>query len=176
MEPSASRSRRSSAASSGFAALLACACVEPRTEIVVVVDSDMAVGADLDALGLQVSGPDGDLARDQILELGVDDSNRHALPVTFGIAPRGGDPERAVRVDLTAYDEDETYEEGRRALFATHRITTFREGVKLRLDIVLAQTCIELAESCEPEVCAPDGCISEVVDPSSLSVWEPDDL
>ena len=66
--------------------LASSACSSPRTEIIVAVDSDLAVPAELDQITIQVTAPDG-TNRQSVAALG---GTNPALPRTLGLVYEGG--------------------------------------------------------------------------------------
>lgn len=157
-----------SAASTGSSrfARLVCACLacvalaceaSPRTELVVVVDSDMGPGT-IDAVALEISGlgaeeqqARADLALSPLPRVLVLERLDGALgPIEIlARAERGGSPtgvERLVR-------------------------TSFVEGQTRRVDVFLAAGCA--STTCEPsQTCGAEGCLSPDVDPASLPPWD----
>lgn len=143
------------------AAVGSCREVEP-TQLVVVIDSDMAVPRELDAYRVTVTGPDGRVLDEQLPAAG--DS---ALPASFGVKPRGGRANRAVTVAVTAMHAGG-------ALFDTRAVTSFVEERRLRLDMFLARRCV--ASACAPqETCRQGRCVDPEIDARDLPGYDPND-
>lgn len=138
-------------------------CVDP-TQIVVVVDTDMAVPRELDAFRARVIGPEDDVALDEEYPLEPGDSGPPvSLAASFGVRPRGGRADRRVTVEVEALLDGEV-------LFGTKAITSYVEHRRLRLDMFLAARCI--AERCaDGQTCRRGGCEDERIDPDDLPDW-----
>ncbi len=145
--------------------LLVVACrPEPAlTELMVVVDTDLAVPGALDGFNVRV-----------LTELGVTEASVHydligdqvSLPATFGVVPRDGDADRRVTVEV-----DATLAGSVR--LTTSAVTGFVEGRDLWLDMFLACDCV--GTTCpENETCRRDGCVPEAADPDELPEHRPD--
>ena len=67
--------------------LLLDACLEPRTEIVLTVGSDLAVPADLDGVAIEASGRQADGGFRKTYDI---TQPKLALPLELGILPQGG--------------------------------------------------------------------------------------
>jgi hypothetical protein len=148
------------------AALLGCSA-DPLTELVVVINSDMAVPAEFDGFRVVVKSHDEEVSTDRHYFVG-ETSGKVRLPADFGIIPRGGDASRRVTVEVSATTSGA-------ALFSTRAITGFVEGKTLRLDMFLAKRCLWEAAKCESnETCRVEGCVPEEVDPGSLPEFDPD--
>lgn len=128
---------------------------EPLTEIMVLVDTDMAVPSELDGFLVKIyaqENPDS-----PIVERPFDLVTQTKLPADFGVLPRDGDASRQITVDVTAnvvgHDD-----------FTTRAITTFVEGRKVYLQMFLARRCIGVQCS-EDETCRREGCVPVDVPP-----------
>lgn len=146
--------------------LLVAACAtEPATQIVVVVDSDLAVPGELDELRIRIFDAQGGVATDRVVRLG-DGEGEFTLPTDFGVAPR--DPEAAVQVtiELQARLLGAT-------LFTTRAITGFREGHQLRLDMILPAACVGRPACDAAETCTASGCADAAIDPATLEEFAP---
>jgi hypothetical protein len=87
------------------------------------------------------------------------------LPADFGVAPEGRDPTRRVSVEIDAVGAGET-------LFTNRAVTSFVEGRTLRLDMFLAERCLEEAETCrEDETCRREGCAPAEIDARDLPTF-----
>jgi len=140
------------------------ACTTTPTQLVVYVDTDMTVPTEMDGFRIRVLDGEEKIVREEWFEVG-DGDGAISLPASFGIAPRGRDPGRDVRVEVEA-----TRGENRTVLFGTAAETGFVEGEQLRLDLYLARRCKDLTCSAR-QACRPAGCEPVAVDPGAL----PDD-
>src|SRR5262249_54101504 len=109
-----------------------------RPELLVVVDGDVP---GLDGVHATVTGPDGDTVLDRTFPLGSAPGELR-LPISFGVAARGGDASRVVTIVV----------EGRTGATTLVRQTArsaFVAGDVRRVDIFLARSCEALYASCE---------------------------
>ncbi len=138
-------------------------CTREPTQLVVVLDSDLAVPSELDALQVHVEGRGVEESRGPFSLEGI---GREELPVSFGVAPEGRDAGRSVTVRLSGW------------LDGVERLSTFaRTGFvaheRLRLDLFLARRCLTDAPECAPgQTCGEDGCEDPYRDPKSLPRWD----
>lgn len=138
---------------------------DPVTELVVVVNSDMAVPDEFDGFRVIVKGNDGDVATDRYFFIGKE-SGKVLLPADFGLIPKDGDASRHVNVEIFAQASGAD-------LFSTRAITGFVEGKTLRLDMFLARRCLSEAKACKPnETCRTNGCEPAEIDPGSLPEFD----
>jgi hypothetical protein len=135
-------------------------CAAPelsRTEVVVVVDSDLALGEELDALRIEVTGP-GDMAQSASAELDA----ASALPQTLGLVHERGarGPIRVLVLGLL---------DGREILRREAELS-FIDGKTLSLPMHLVRACV--AHACgEAQTCSEHGCVSSDVDATRLAEW-----
>jgi hypothetical protein len=133
------RSRTSASASclllALFALLSGCPSADPATEILVVVDSDLELGTELDALHVEVFDRAG---RDQLVvqdfELGSDGSR---LPMSFSLYPQGGAKSLRLVVTGRASSGGEAVDVIERQVTAT-----FRPQQRVLLSIHLERSCL----------------------------------
>lgn len=148
-------------------ALAACR-TEVQGQLVVVVATNIPVPDEMDAFRVRVTSPENDPAFNHEFRLGAG-AGEVKLPADFGVRPRRGDTRRRVTIDV----------EVRRAgqpRFTTRAITTFLPGRRLRLVMFLAESCLEMADTCKPtETCGPEGCVPPEIDPEDLPDFDPDD-
>jgi hypothetical protein len=142
-----------------------------RAQLVVVVHTDMRVPGDLDRVVLRVRDPegaDGGVVREETIDLGTGDE-QVMLPQSFGVAPRGGDVRRRVRVEVDAVSAG-------RVLFGTWALTSFVRGARSRLDLWLSRRCLVEATGCEvDEACGRAGCAPGEIPASTLPAFDPRD-
>lgn len=137
-------------------------CEIPPTQLVVVVNTDLAVPAETDEVRLRVWGPgQAEPREDRLVEL---DAGQAVLPASFGVAPEGRDPERRVTIAADALL-------GGDLVVATEAATTFVENRAMRLDLFLARACRDV--SCpEGQTCRRGSCAPAEVDPDDLHGFE----
>jgi hypothetical protein len=143
-------------------------CTRQATQLLVVVDTDLAVPGELgfvrarvfDAQRHQRSTADFALAA-----TGTAGPARFTVPFSFAVYPAGDDATRRVVVEVAAHGVgDETPRFVRRA------VTGFVAGRMLLLPMFLAQRCVAGAATCAAgETCTERGCVSEVVPAESLA-------
>jgi len=145
-----------------------CACViasalgcgssaEPVTELLVVVDSDLPVPAELDAVRVEVSG-----AMAASASGGLTGPGATPLPRTVGLVHRGGPlgPLEVTVIGTRAGTE----------VIRARAITSFIEGRTLILPIMLARTCAGITCSAD-RTCSGGDCAPANVDPATLEEW-----
>lgn len=144
-----------------FALLVACAsalagCEVTATQLLVFVDSDLDPGPEIDGFEVGVRGPDG---RAVAVPQDVFSLHDVRLPASFGVAPRDGDPERSVEVEVGARLSGDV-------LFRTRAHTSYLEDERARLDLFLARRCRTEAVACELVglTCDGSGCRDPEVD------------
>jgi hypothetical protein len=136
-----------------FALLAACESVDP-TELLVVVDSDLAVPGALDEVRVEVTGVEDMVARGSLEEEG--------LPRTVGVVYAGGSlgPVRVRAVGSV----------GGTDVVEALAITSFVEGRTLILPMFLSARCRDVA--CDADMtCAAGNCTGAVIDASTLVEW-----
>jgi hypothetical protein len=140
-----------------LAALLSCKPNElARTEIVLVIDSDLRVPDELDELAIYVEGPGG---RVQEASARLEET---PLPRSLGLLRTQG-PLSPVNVRVTGRVRGEDVLERRASL-------SFVEGRTLLLPMHLARSCLESA--CGEQTCTEHGCRQAAIDPRSLADWD----
>lgn len=146
-------------------------CTKPATQIVVLVESDLAVPLPLRSARAIVSTDTGERIGEHTFQLvGANEARAvgtFRLPVSFGVAPVAGDTEATIVVEVEARSES-----GR--LFSRRAVTRFRKGKTLMLPILLASRCT--TEPCATgKTCTENGCESELIDETTLREIEPGD-
>ncbi len=136
-----------------LALLLACSeDVEPATQVLVVVESDLALGSELSRLQVSVQSEAGRPVSEPFpLALSsVQAAGKLTLPLSFGVYWQGAD---RVRVVVTGYgplgpsgSEVEVVEQ--------KALVTFQRGQTLRMTVFLGQVCLRKLCSDE-QVCYP---------------------
>ncbi len=138
--------------------LLACAQPAlPRTEIVVVVDSDLTLGEEVDMLRIEATGPD-----ETVQSASVELLAGTTLPQTLGLVREGGalGPIRVVAVGLLG-DEEVIRREAELSFIADRTLS---------LPMHLVRSC--LARECgDGETCSEHGCVASDVDATRLADW-----
>jgi hypothetical protein len=127
------------------------------TEIVVVVDSDVTVPDELDAIRIDVEGLEGGPESATRTVDGASD-----LPGVLSLVHRGGALGPITITATGALDGVDRIE--RRAE------TSFVEGKSIVLRLDLLASCVEMACGAD-ETCTSAGCGGIEVDPSTLSEW-----
>ena len=139
------------------AGVAACSSKTPVTELLVVVDSDLSVPAELDEVRVDLVGPGGEVRRSE----GALASDAE-LPRTLALVHRGG-PLGPVRITVT----------GRHAgsdLVQRRATATFISGETRVLRLHLLRECLNMRCS-STETCASGGCRAIDVAPSELEPW-----
>jgi len=138
------------------------ACDAPLTEVVVVVDSDLAVPEQLDEIFVQVEGASG-LAYSASAALTGTGAAR--LPVSVGLRP-GDDPNAVLAIRAIGRRD------GSGQVEAEVR-TNFVEGRRLLVRITLRASC--LGVRCEMgETCRDGACVDPFVPPGTLPPFDGD--
>lgn len=139
-------------------AWLAAGCTTP-TQLVVVVDSDYAVGTEIDTVDVVISSAMGrDEHRFALAETG--------LPFSFGVLPVVGDSEPVV-ITVSGMLSGESV--------TRHEVhTRFLPGRRLQLDVPLARAChddLEQESTCSDsgQRCLYGACVPAEVDPETLA-------
>jgi hypothetical protein len=143
-------------------ALLACSEeARPRTELVVVVDTDLTVPDQLDEIVIAAQGP-GSISHEAIAALGEDEPR---LPryLTFDHQKGALGP---VAVTVSGKLRGET-------VLIREADVSFVAGRTLVLPLHLARRCVDV--SCErSESCTESGCAPSAIDEASLEEWSGD--
>ena len=124
-------------------------CSDPVTEIVLEVDSDLTVPAELDRLGIAVWAPgEPSSAEPRLAEA---DLTEDGLPRTLTLV-HGGGPLGPFAVRITGYDGTDDVVERELAL-------TFEQDESLRLRVMLSEACADAAcgvgSTCADGSCRP---------------------
>ncbi|MEM9193506.1 MAG: hypothetical protein AAGF12_30305, partial [Myxococcota bacterium] len=133
-------------------------CSDELTEIVVVVQTDASVPAEVNSIRLVVDGPSMQAFDETATLQGPSD-----LPLTLGLTP--GDPDRLGPVRIVATGT---------GTGTIERVveTRFIEGKRLLLEIVLEAACQDVSicgdNTCIASAAGEAECASPAVDPSSL--------
>ncbi|MDQ3035120.1 MAG: hypothetical protein M3Y87_22125, partial [Myxococcota bacterium] len=139
-------------------ALASCSPAAP-TQLVVVVDTDLAIPGAIDAIVVEVMGPSG--MRETERATLADDE---ALPLTLGVAPSGGSL-GPIEVVATARLGAGTVVERR------HRVMLV-EGETRTLIVHLTAECAARATPCASgETCGENGCVDVELEAGDLPAW-----
>jgi len=142
------------------ATLLASACATdavPLTELIVVIDSELAVPDEIDQVELAVTGPAGTTRTTGRVTLGA---GNPSLPVTFGLSPQS-DLLSPVVITVTAARIDTD------VIVARVR-TGFVERESKLVFILLRHQC---RDHVDPDSCTPADCRSVEIAPTALPPW-----
>lgn len=133
------------------------ACSRP-TELVVIVDSDLAVPGELDQVRVTVTGPAG---MSESAEQALDGTGPE-LPLTLGVVPAG---EALGPIDVVA----DGMLSGSIVVTRSAR-TTLIAGESLALYLFLARACRGVMCP-DGETCTENGCATVEIDPADLPRW-----
>lgn len=139
-------------------ACLALSCAASRTEVILVVDSDLDVPGDLDRVEVEVVSPTGDRQSATAALTG----DNPALPRTLGLVHESG-PLGPFTATISAMS-------GGSAVVSREARFTFQPGRTLALEVDLLQECVGMGCGGD-ETCAAGGCRSTTVEPDELSEW-----
>jgi hypothetical protein len=142
---------------------MGCGDDDGLTELVVVIDSDMAVPAELSLVHLRVVGPSGDAALDENVDLAA--PGAPSLPLTLSLTP-GSDALSPVLLTATGTAQGGTVE---RTVD-----TGFVRGERRMVAIWLLEACVGV--TCPAgQTCGAGGvCAAAAVPPDSLPPWTGD--
>lgn len=154
-----------------LAALLAAGapgCSSPATQLLVVVNTDIAVPRDMRLVRATVRNLDsGDYMTSQefvVNARGATATGELELPFSFGVVPSGGDATRRVAVIIEGFRTSTS-----EPPIVTRRANTgFLEGKTLLLSMFLYATCIDVDCTSADQTCIDGSCQNANVDPSSL--------
>jgi hypothetical protein len=152
--------RSARAAALGASWLLAVGALgcEGPTEIVVVVDTDLAPG-ELSSLAVEITGPDGEPRR-SVLPLDGD----AALPATVGMVRGEGAAGPYLVRAVGLLDQAEVVDRTARVFFVPGRVVV--------LPLHLLRRCVGAVDSCGPDsTCGEDGCRPVDVSAEELLDW-----
>ena len=130
---------------------------EPVTELLVVVDSDLPVPAELDAVRVEVTGAMAASATGSLTGPGAT-----PLPRTVGLVHRGG--------ALGPIEVNVVGTRGGTEVIRARAITSFVSGRTLILPMMLARTCAGVTCGAG-RTCSASDCVSADVDPETLEEW-----
>lgn len=164
----------------GSVALALASCTSPRTQIVVVVDTDFAVPASVGSLRVTVRDPNGGESEVRSISLAghkdleCTDSvggTRFCVPLSFLLVPKERRPQDSM-VDLTV-----DAVEGNDALTGRVRVTyhgrmPFAPGRTLRLPVFLSRSCEQIL-CANGLTCVEDGVCVPVDQPLGVTVVDP---
>jgi hypothetical protein len=128
---------------------LAAACADPPTEIVLVVDTGLAVPAELDAITIDVTGPTG--MERKIATLGPGGT---ALPLTLGLTRAEGAALSPIGIVVIG-------QRGGAEIIRRVVSTDFVEGESRLLRVVLVAECLAPRDCGAGNTCSEAGCIPE---------------
>lgn len=151
--------------------LLSCGCESPATQLVVLVDSDFDVPAELARVHVRVlDEADAEMSSHEfaLAGEGVDPGPaRFVLPLSFAVVPRGQDADRRVAIEVDGLGPDDE-----EVIVRRRAVTGFIEEERLLLPLFLARSCAGVA--CPSgQTCAAGSCVDEEVPPGSLPVVRP---
>jgi hypothetical protein len=143
-----------------IAALGAFACDAPRTEVLIVVDTDLRVPDELDEVRVDLIGPNGEIRRSE-----GSLTHQDELPRTVGVVDRANGA-RMVRVTVTGLHAGANVVQ-RRAAFA------FVPHETRMLRVTLLARCVGVVCPSD-QSCGEDGCRSMQVGPEEIARYDPD--
>src|SRR4051812_3815914 len=101
-------------------ALMIYACGPDRSQLIVLVNSDFAVPSELSEFRTRVLSEDDRVLAEQSFQLATATSlaveGQFVLPVSFGVAPREGDPRLSVKIEIDAISSSQDVLFTRRAI------------------------------------------------------------
>ncbi len=130
------------------------ACTSPRTQIMVTTDTDLAIPSEIDAITIEVMGPEGDTRAAEVdvgalpAYLALYHESGPLSPVTVRVVGKLGGADVIERRALVAFQSERT--------------------VVLSMNLLAACATTPCADG---ETCAEGGCRSEMVDPGELADW-----
>lgn len=130
----------------------------PATQLLVVVDSDLAVDRELNRIEVSVTDPSDPLGRvvfsqREFTLLPTPRPAAYTLPLSFGLVPINGDASRRVRVTVRA----STVDTGRRIELTA--ITGFLPDRKLLLTMFLQRACVGIDTCLDGYTCVDGACV-----------------
>lgn len=150
---------------------LVMACRAEATQLIVVVDSDIA---DVQAVRIEVEGDDGRMQTNRF-EIGA--PPRAQLPLSFGVAPRKGSPAENQTPRIRVFAVERVDAEGNDIDFVERRVRVgFVKNKTLHLLMYLAEACVGArTNECQDMglVCDRGECVPESIDPTTLPEIDP---
>jgi hypothetical protein len=147
------------------ALFLLTACEKDATELVVLVNTDFVVPAEMGIVRARISDPRGQeiSASEFVLVAAPDpsDPTRFVVPFSFGVVPLDGDASRRVIVDVDGLSS------GRDLLLTRRAVTGFLSERTLLLPMFLSRSCRDVICP-EGQTCTEAGCVSNEIEPGSL--------
>jgi hypothetical protein len=140
--------------------LVVSGCAEDRTEVIVVVDSDIRVPDDMDEIVVEAEGPESDtFLRRAVAALGEDEP---PLPRTLGLVHQGG--------PLGPFSVEVLGKRGGGTVVRRSAEVYFQPQRTLVLPLHLIRACQGVVCPFE-ETCAEDGCRPIAIDSDELEGW-----
>ena len=140
--------------------LLALGCAD-RTQLIVVVDTDVATPSVLQEVEVSVTDSEDEEVGSVVFDLAVE-----SVPFSFGIEPKGSLADEEVRIRVEGRDFARTMVIERRV------VTGFVRFERRLLEIFLAQMCSEVPCPTD-ETCERGACVSARVDVANLPFFDP---
>lgn len=132
------------------------------TELIVVVDTDLAIPGALDRVDIRVMSPGGRSVSASASFVGAE---AVTLPVSLGVTPSGDGDTGAVRIEVTGLSAD--------TVVVTGRVTTsFVEGERRLVPIFLEAACATVDCSSDEDTCRLGTCVSAAVAPETLPLFD----
>ena len=157
-------------------AAVATACVSPRTEVVVSIQTDLATGPGqaLQSLAIAVrrSGPSGELRLQNHVVLGTE-SAAWTLPSTIGLLPRDGDTSGAVWVEVAGCPTRASCDDAT-ATVTQRAVVSYVRGETLSIDLLLAARCVGVRCPSDQTCSAMTGLCVTAARQSELRAFSPD--
>jgi len=140
--------------------LMLCACTTPLTEIIVIIDSELDIPADIDDLIITVEGasglPKGTSAR-------LTGTGSASLPATLGLRAADGNEDGPVSIQVRG-------RQGGAERIVSRVSTRFIAGQRLLLRIDLSRSCVGI-DCTEGDTCRNGRCVADAIDPSELPIF-----
>ncbi len=143
------------------AGLLASGCAD-RTQLVVVVDTDVETPSLMQEVEVSVTSNDGEAVGDAFFDL-FDDS----VPLSFGIEPKGDLVDEEVTILVEGRDV------GRTLVIERRVVTGFVPFERRLLQIFLAEICAAIPCP-DDQTCEAGACVPAHVDVNNLPFFDPD--
>ena len=134
-------------------------CTE-TTQLIVAVDTDFEVPAELDRIDAYSLRSDG--TSSGVLSW---DLTSQPVPFSFGVAPKSGDEDLQITIVVEGHA-------GAALRVAATARTGFVRGESRRLPIFLAKDCVGVP-CADEQTCSAGACVSDEVPPESLAPYDP---